>query len=146
MIIREAERRDLRSLLNLYTKLNDNQMPEIDGRIEEIWCDILNDRNHHILLGEVENKLVSTCVLIIVPNLTRNQRPYALIENVVTDDACRKRGYATALLNHAKGLAEEKNCYKLMLMTGSKDPAVLQFYEKAGYNRQDKTGFVQWLP
>jgi len=80
-----------------------------------------------------------------VDNLTRDQRPYALIENVVTHKDYRKRGFATAILNYAKDLAKSKNCYKIMLLTGSKDKATLRFYEKAGYNSQDKTAFVQWL-
>ena len=33
----------------------------------------------------------------------------------------------------------------MMLLTGSKEEATLRFYEKAGYNRKDKTAFVQWL-
>ncbi len=32
-----------------------------------------------------------------------------------------------------------------MLITGSKSENMLQFYELAGYNRNDKTAFVQWL-
>ena len=42
-------------------------------------------------------------------------------------------------------VAEEENCYKMMLLTGSKEESTLQFYEKAGYNRKDKTAFIQWL-
>ncbi|MEL7654408.1 MAG: GNAT family N-acetyltransferase [Bacillota bacterium] len=144
-MIREAEKKDLWALLNLYTKLNDNQMPDINERIEAIWEEILTDKNHHIIIGEIDHKLISSCVMIIVPNLTQKQRPYALIENVITDDDYRKRGYGTAILNYAKDIAVRENCYKLMLLTGSKDPATLNFYEQSGYNRQDKTGFVQWL-
>jgi len=145
VIIREAEKIDLAALLNLYTKLKDNQMPAINEKLEAIWEDILADKNHHIIIGEIDHKLISSCVLVIVPNLTQNQRPYALIENVITDDEYRKRGYGSAILNYAKEIAVRENCYKLMLLTGSKDPATLNFYERAGYNRQDKTGFVQWL-
>ena len=37
------------------------------------------------------------------------------------------------------------NCYKMMLLTGSKDPNTLRFYEMAGYNSNDKTAFIQKL-
>ncbi|NLA86435.1 MAG: GNAT family N-acetyltransferase, partial [Clostridiales bacterium] len=86
-----------------------------------------------------------SCVLVIVPNLTHSQRPYALIENVVTDINHRSKGYATAVLNYARDLARRANCYKIMLMTGSKLPGTLRFYERAGYNSHDKTAFIQWL-
>ena len=67
------------------------------------------------------------------------------IENVITHKKHRNKGYATLLLNHARDIAKAENCYKIMLMTGAKEETTLKFYEKAGYNRQDKTAFIQWL-
>jgi GNAT superfamily N-acetyltransferase len=89
--------------------------------------------------------LRSSCVVVIVPNLTHSGRPYALVENVVTDEEYRCQGYATAVLDYAKIIAVREGCYKIMLMTGSKLDATLRFYERAGYNRHDKTAFIQWL-
>ncbi len=145
MIIREAEEKDLQGLLGLYTELHGNSMPETNARIQSLWRRILADKNHHIVLATVEEHVVSSCVCIIVLNLTHGQRPYALIENVVTKESCRRKGYAAVILDYAKQIAMGEDCYKMMLLTGSKDPAILRFYEKAGYNRIDKTGFVQWL-
>ena len=82
---------------------------------------------------------------VIIPNLTRNVRPYAFVENVVTHSDYRGKGYATDCLNYAKELAEKAECYKMMLLTGSKEDSTLNFYTKAGYNSTDKTAFIQWL-
>lgn len=82
---------------------------------------------------------------IIITNLTRNIRPCAFIENVVTHADYREKGYATACLNYAKKLAIKSDCYKMMLLTGSKDDRTLNFYKKAGYNSENKTAFIQWL-
>ena len=41
---------------------------------------------------------------------------------------------------------EKQRCYKLMLMTGSKQESTLRFYREAGYRDDQKTAFVQWLP
>jgi len=82
---------------------------------------------------------------VMIENLTHCQRPYALVENVVTVPGYRGRGLATACLDHAKQLAVKENCYKIMLMTGSREESTLHFYEKAGYNRNDKTAMIQWL-
>ena len=143
--IRESRKTDLKHLLALYTQLNNNQMPIIDENLEQLWEDILSDPNHHIIVGIIEEKIVSSCVLIIIKNLTHNQRPYALIENVITNEECRGKGYATAILNFAKTIAESENCYKIMLMTGSKKESTLNFYKRAGYNDKDKTAFIQWI-
>ena len=67
------------------------------------------------------------------------------MENVITDISYRKRGLATDCLNYAKEIAIKENCYKLMLLTGSKEESTLKFYEEAGYNKKDKTAFIQWI-
>lgn len=48
-------------------------------------------------------------------------------------------------LNFAKQIAKENHCYKMMLLTGSKEESTLIFYRSAGYNSSDKTAFIQWI-
>ncbi len=144
-MIREATREDLSGLLTLYAELHENSMPQIDGRLLKIWEEMLSDSKCHIILAEEDGKIVSSCVLVVIPNLTHGQRPYALIENVVTMKDYRNRGFATACLNFARDAASAAGCYKVMLLTGLKLESTLRFYENAGYNRNDKTGFIQWL-
>ncbi len=143
--IRAAAAEDLPGLLALYTHLHGNPIPEIDNRVEGIWRRVMDDANHYILLGFAGGEAVSSCVLVVVENLTHGQRPYALIENVVTRGDCRGRGYATWVLDAAKDIAESRGCYKIMLMTGSKQESTFNFYRKAGYNSDDKTAFIRWL-
>lgn len=144
-MVREIKENERNELLNLYLYLHEKFMPEMTEQLKNTWETIMKDKNHHIIVNEIGNKIVSSCVCVIIPNLTRNVRPYALIENVVTRDDYRGRGYATACLNYAKKIAEKENCYKMMLLTGSKEEAILNFYRNAGYNSSDKTAFVQWL-
>jgi ribosomal protein S18 acetylase RimI-like enzyme len=143
--LREVNETDLNGLLKLYTELHSNAMPECGEKPAGIWAEILGNKNHHIIVAEEEGRIVSSCTLLIVPNLTHAQRPYALIENVITATDFRRRGLASACMDHAKDIAVRADCYKIMLMTGSKQESVLTFYERAGYNREDKTAFIQWL-
>ncbi len=55
------------------------------------------------------------------------------------------KGFATECLNYAKAIAENEGCYKMMLLTGSKEDSTLRFYENAGYNCADKTAFIHWI-
>ncbi len=144
-MIREIISADFDGLMRLYTQLHGNPIPEKTPEVKALWDNILADKNHHIIVAEENGKILSSCVCVIVPNLTHGQRPYALIENVVTDEKHRKKGLATACLDYAKALAEKENCYKMMLLTGSKEEETLNFYRKAGYNSNDKTAFIQWL-
>ena len=145
MIVREIKDNELSELLALYTHLHETGAPENSEHLQKTWAKIINDENHHIIVCEVDRKLVSSCVCVIIPNLTRNIRPYAFIENVVTHADYRGMGYATACLNCAKELAVKANCYKMMLLTGSKSESTLSFYKRSGYNCTDKTAFIQWL-
>lgn len=144
-MIREIVNEDFNGLMELYMQLHDNLMPEKTSEIMELWNRILKDKEHHIIIAEEDGKIVSSCVCVIIPNLTHNQRPYAFIENVITDKDYRNKGLATACLNYAKEIAIKERCYKLMLLTGSKKESTLNFYERAGYNQNDKTAFIQWI-
>lgn len=145
MNITLANQSDLKGLLTLYTQMKGEPPPPFDQKINSLWAKILNDPNHYVIVGKINDTLVSSCNLMIIKNLTHDQRPFALIENVVTDEGQRNKGYATTILNYAKEIALSRDCYKIMLMTGSKKGSTLNLYRKAGYNTEDKTGFIQWL-
>ena len=143
-MVREIERTELNALLALYTHLHEKNMPEWSEHLKRTWEAITQDKNHHIIVNIV-GRMVSSCACVIIPNLTRGIRPYALIENVVTHSDYRGMGHATACLDYAKALAEREHCYKIMLLAGSREDATLRFYEHAGYNSAEKTAFVQRL-
>lgn len=144
-MLREITDRDLNQLLQLYKQLHNNSMPEQSEALTQLWEQIISDRNRHIIVAEADDRIVSSCELVVIANLTHQQRPYALIENVITDENYRRQGFATACLNYAREIAVSANCYKIMLLTGSKQESTLRFYENAGYNQNDKTAFIQWL-
>lgn len=146
MMIREVNENDFDGLMRLYLHLHETGAPERDERAETVWQGILRDDKYHIIVAEEGGQLVSSCTCVIVPNLTRGLRPYALIENVVTHADWRCRGWASACLRRAQEIATRANCYKIMLLTGAKDEKTLSFYEKAGYDRAGKTAFVKMLP
>ncbi len=144
-MVREIKEQELNDLLELYLHLHEESVPELTEYLQSTWDTILKDQNHHIIVKEVDDKLVSSCVCVIIPNLTRGIRPYAFVENVVTHADYRGKGYATECLNYAKKIAEQGKCYKMMLLTGSKEESTLKFYRNAGYNSMDKTAFIQWM-
>lgn len=146
MTVREAKKAELNEILQLYMHLHEESIPEDTEHLQNTWDNIISDENHHLIVCEAEGKIVASCVCVIIPNLTRNVRPYAFVENVVTHGECRKKGYATACLEYAKQIAQANHCYKMMLLTGSKKESTLDFYRNAGYNSSDKTAFVQWIP
>lgn len=144
-MVREIQSSEQKEILKLYLSLHESTVPEQSEALDKAWNEILNDKNHHLIVNVIGGKIVSSCVCVIIPNLTRGIRPYAFIENVVTLEGYRGHGYASECLAYAKKIAEENNCYKIMLLTGSKEEKTLSFYRNAGYNSTDKTAFIQWL-
>ena len=143
--IRKIRHDELPALLALYRHLHvDAPGIVIDANLERLWDRIYQDPQLHYLGAEVDGKIVSTCTMAVVPNLTNGAKPYGLIENVVTHPDFRKRGFGTQVLQAALKIAWGADCYKVMLLTGRKDPATLRFYEQAGFLSGIKTGFVAW--
>jgi GNAT superfamily N-acetyltransferase len=140
LIIRTAGGNDLPALLALYRHLHPDDDIVPLAKASDILTQVLLYPGSAIFVGLRDDAVVATCTLIVIPNLTRGGTPYALIENVVTDAQHRKRGYGKAVLEAAMSAAWRHDCYKVMLLTGLKDPATLAFYEDVGFE-QTKTGF-----
>ncbi|BBI30831.1 GNAT family N-acetyltransferase [Cohnella abietis] len=140
--VRTINKDELPELLLLYKHLNKDD-PELNVEdLDSLWEQIYSDPNMYYIVVDIDNQLVASCVLVIVPNLTRNARSYGLIENVVTHSNFRRRGYGAAVLKKALEIAWEQNCYKVMLLTSSKEEGTLLFYENAGFKKGIKTGFI----
>lgn len=143
MKIRPLETGDLAALLELYAHLHrqDDPLPD-DAVAQTVWQEIMTQSGHTVFGCWVGNTLVSSCALTIVPNLTRGCRPYGIIENVVTHAGHRNKGHGKAILAHALSHAWAAGCYKVMLLTGRKDEATTRFYESAGFDGDEKHGFI----
>lgn len=138
--IRMAGSGDLPSILDLYQHLHADDDRPSRGSAKRALARLQTLPGSGVLIGSDEEGIRSSCTLVVIPNLTRGGRPYALIENVVTHVAARGRGYGKAVLAAAVERAWGEDCYKVMLMTGSQDVATLSFYRSAGFE-QTKTGF-----
>lgn len=143
MNIKSLEAHDLDALLALYEHLHESDTPRpARSRVEQVWHQALANPDIRYFGNFVEGKLVSACTVTVIPNLTRSCRPYAVIENVVTQRELRGRGHGKAVLQAALDFAWGRDCYKVMLMTSRLDPAVFGFYESAGFRRDRKQAFV----
>jgi GNAT superfamily N-acetyltransferase len=132
---------DLPGLLALYRHLNPEDPAVEVSTARAIWADLLGSDTVTIFVVEAGGPLVSSCMLVVVPNLTRNARPFGLIENVVTHAEHRRHGFGSMVLRAALDAAWNAGCYKVMLMTGSRQESTMRFYERAGFERRSKTAF-----
>lgn len=148
MIIRKAQPADANELKILYFE-HLTRFPPKEEQDMEVWEKLLQkfleDDNMHLLVAEVDGKVVSTVQMGIIESLTHNVRPFAVIENVVTLAEYRNRGYASALLEKATEIAREHRCYKISLETGSNRESTLNFYKKNGFAIDEKHSCLKRL-
>jgi GNAT superfamily N-acetyltransferase len=141
--IRLIQASELDELLALYTHLHksDDPLPH-RSIVQAVWQELLTNSRYRYFGGYLDNELISSCTLTIIPNLTRGCRPYGVIENVVTHASHRNQGHGKAILTYALTHAWSVGCYKVMLLTGRKDEATLKFYESTGFDRYEKQAFI----
>src|SRR5262249_9859931 len=139
MVIRHALSGDLPQLLALYPHLNPaDPIPSLEVAHRRLEA-LQKYPGSAVSIGIVDASTIASCTLVVIPNLTRGGQPCGLIENVVTHAQHRGRGYGKQVLRAAVMAAWDANCYKVMLMTGSKDLATLAFYASAGFEqKQDR--------
>ena len=143
MDIRLIKENELEKLLALYTHLHENDLPLPKAiEVKQTWTKIIENDCLSIFGLFIDDNLLSSCYLSVIPNLTRSCSPFAVVENVVTHTAHRNRGYGKAILRHTLDTAWQKGCYKVMLLTGRNSDRIFKFYESVGFNRDAKQAFV----
>lgn len=141
MVIRKATKNDLNGIINLYHQLLNND--DINVNVAKtIFQKMIDDDNYYVLVVEENKSIVSTCTLIIVYNITHRNKPFCIIENVVTDERCRGNGYGKEVIKAAINLARIKECHKIMIQTRKKERYVINFYKKCGFSMKLSKGFM----
>jgi GNAT superfamily N-acetyltransferase len=138
--IRHASDSDLEGILGLYTHLNPADVHPDATRARAAWSALLGSPLTTVFVATIADRMIATCVLAIIPNLTRGARSFGVIENLVTEASRRRTGVGRAIIAAALQAAWDADCYKVMLASG-RDEDTLQFYERCGFKRGGKTFF-----
>jgi GNAT superfamily N-acetyltransferase len=131
---------DLVGILALYRELRptDAELPQADMVLSRI----LSNPDIALVVCECDGTLAATCMLAIVPNLASGGHPFGVIEHVVTLAQFRRRGFARAVLVFALKLAWARNCYKVILLSGTQRSEAHALYEGVGFRGDVERGFV----
>lgn len=141
--IRAAGAGDLEVLRALLAELHADDAWD-DARAGDAFAAILADPRRRLLLALDDGAPAGTVDVVVVPNLTRGARPYAVIENVVVGARFRRRGIGRALMDAAVAHARETGCYKLQLISGGQRGDAHRLYAAAGFG-SDYHGYRRYL-
>lgn len=136
-LVKEAEVEKVLDLIDGYER-RQAPRPSID-ELQAIYASILQSGGC-IVGAFIDSDMIGTCTVNLCPNLSWSGRPYAIIENIIVSKAHRNQGLGKALLGYGKEFAQRAGCYKVALMTGSKEPATHKFYVSAGFSA-NKQGY-----
>jgi GNAT superfamily N-acetyltransferase len=137
-ILTESE---IASLLELYKQLHSpNEITTDEIASKNVWKEI-KKYNIKYYIAKDNGKIIGSCYICIIHNLTRGGRSIGFIENVITDKEYRRRGIGKRLVEKAVEYAKEQNCYKVILQSGSKRTDAHKFYESTGFDGEAKKAF-----
>jgi GNAT superfamily N-acetyltransferase len=136
--VREATEADLERLVELLAQLSlDQQRETLESPLPDSYraafAAIAADQRQTLLVAEDDGRIVGSCVVAIVPNLTHQGRPYAIVENVVVDASLRGAGYGELLMRNAIDRARAAGCYKIGLTSNKRRPDAHRFYQRLGF-------------
>jgi GNAT superfamily N-acetyltransferase len=135
-----AKKEHLPMILELYKQLIPEENPIDIIEANKIWGKIENNEIKYFIAMD-GNKIVSSCYLAIIPNLTRTGKSNGFIENVITDEKYRKRGIGKKVIEMAIEYGKQNNCYKIILQSSYKRKENHIFYEKCGFDGDSKKAF-----
>ena len=141
MEIREITENDLNALMELYIQLSPTNIGLSDEKKEIIWSEIQKNKNITYLGVFEDNKLISSCFIAIIPNLTNQGKSIGYIENVITDVNYRRKGVGKKLMQKAIEIAQENNCCKIFLESGISRVEAHKFYKSMGFDDTNKKAF-----
>ena len=143
---RIADTADLTSLLALFAVSDVSRHVEPRERAEAIWSQTLARDGLVVFVSDADSRIVSTCMLITVPNLLRGGRQHGILENVVTHRDYGGRGHGRAVVGAALAEAWKRDCHHILMQSGRSDPRVHRFYEKCGFKPGLRTAYVAHRP
>lgn len=134
--IRRARAEDLDALRTVLTPLHDAPPWEVarDEAATAALREIVSDDRRALFLAFVDGEAAGTLDVIVNLNLTRNCRPFAVIENVVVVPAFRRGGVGRRLMEAGLAFAEQRGCYKAQLVSANKRDAAHHLYRAMGFD------------
>ena len=135
-----AKRQHLPMILELYKQLLPEENPIDIILANKIWDEIEKNGTKYFIAME-DNKIISSCYLAIISNLTRSGKSNGFIENVITDEKYRKKGIGKKIIEMAIEYGKRNNCYKIILQSSFKRKENHVFYEKCGFDGNSKRAF-----
>ena len=141
--IREAEEKDLESLISLYSQPDmDNGRTVSLENAKRIFMKMKNYPFYKVYAALLDDNIVGTFELLVMDNLAHRGAPSAVVEDVVVSDKHQGKGIGKEMMIFAMKVCREMGCYKLSLSSNVKRENAHKFYESLGFNQHGYSFYV----
>lgn len=133
VVVCRARIEDLEGIIKLLHQLSPPKPGENTDKknAQEVLEGILNNPDYCLCVAYLGSEPVGTALLLIQRNLSHGVKPYAHVENVVTDIRFRGKGIGQKMVDYLVSQARENDCYKVILCCETKN---IPFYEHCGFS------------
>ncbi len=97
------------------------------------WAQMRDQPGRTLLVAEDDGAVVGVVDVMVVPNLTHDAKPWAILENMVVDRDHRRAGIGRALVDEVVRRAQEAGCYKVQLLSNDRRAPAHALYESVGF-------------
>ena len=148
MLIRKADRNDIKELQKLYAELEEDAVifqPEhfvMGNRDEQFFDSIFNSDNQDILVAESDNKVVGFAHVVMleqkkVPCLKPEKVVY--LQDLDVSKELRSRGIGAQLIDACKDYGKEHGADFMRTQVFPQNVRGMKFYERCGFSEKMKT-------
>lgn len=143
LTIDKISQRDLPELAELFKELTGNEQS-----LEKMKTNFLlmeQNRNYILLGAKIDGRLAGTLMGIECLDLVDDCRPFMVLENVVVLEKYRMQGIGKELVLKIESICTSRNCFYIMLVSGSHRAVAHRFYEAMGYKPDSVRGFKKFF-
>ncbi len=143
-LIRKAVVKDLPRISELYEELTEEKNFASAATLERVFKEIEAMPGHELLVAEEAGAVVGSLLVQVVPNLSHQAKPWAIVENMIVDSRFRNKGIGWDLMQAVIERARQAGCYKVQLMSNKKRLPAHEFYRTLGFE-DSALGFRLYL-
>ena len=125
VVVRKIRHSDYLGIIDLFNECFDKNI---------IYHDLNFNDNKIIIVAEVENEIIGCAEIDIITNEIEDKK-FSIINNVSIKKQYKKSSIVTLLVEACINLSKENNCYKILMLTNSKNN--LDLFKKLGFNSVD---------
>lgn len=141
VLIRRAQATDAVAVEALYRQLVTNPAVQV---LPQRLAELADDPATWLLVAQQGDEVCGTLLLSFCRDAMFGHQPFAVVENIVVDAACRGHGIGRRLLRDAEARCAEVNCSKVMLMSAAGRAPAHRLFERHGFDGGAKRGFVKY--